>query len=259
MRNWWHGARQKAESFPVFMAEEYLGQVEPNCKNCTLAPLDKRNAQFRGHRVPFSDPQAGTFRIGDWSPQPATRISAWSVSLAPSTPQCCATSWFLSARAATPRATRISRRCFAYAERTARASALAEPSCTRPQLKRCSTVDAIGEVLPWQRWTINFLVLLGATWAFTRLDLRMAFPFDFILMIGIYVAAQTTFTIFHLWFPFLETLLGVSSALPCGVAWQYVKANLLRSETEKQRAQLMSAVFEVRRPAGGQRHLGPAR
>jgi adenylate cyclase len=37
----------------------------------------------------------------------------------------------------------------------------------------------------------------------------------------------------------METLLGVAAALPCGVAWQYVKANLLRSETEQQRLQLM--------------------
>jgi adenylate cyclase len=45
--------------------------------------------------------------------------------------------------------------------------------------------------------------------------------------------------VFHLWFPYLETILGVAAALPCGVAWQYVKANLLRSETEQQRKQLM--------------------
>ena len=64
--------KQKAASFPVFMAEEYLAQVDPQCKNCTLQQVDKGNAQFRGYRVPFRNPEARTFRIGDWSPHPAS-------------------------------------------------------------------------------------------------------------------------------------------------------------------------------------------
>ena len=71
--------KQKAESFPVFLAEEYLAQVDPQCKNCILQPLNKNTALFRGYRVPFHDPDAGTFRIGDWSPHPAQHISAWDV------------------------------------------------------------------------------------------------------------------------------------------------------------------------------------
>jgi adenylate cyclase len=67
----------------------------------------------------------------------------------------------------------------------------------------------------------------------------MAFALAGVFIAAIYAAAQILFSAFHLWFPYLETLLGVAAALPCGVAWQYVKANLLRSETEKQRAQLM--------------------
>jgi adenylate cyclase len=67
----------------------------------------------------------------------------------------------------------------------------------------------------------------------------MAFALAAVLIPAIYAAAQILFTAYHLWFPYLETLLGVAAALPCGVAWQYVKANLLRSETEKQKTQLM--------------------
>jgi adenylate cyclase len=44
-------------------------------------------------------------------------------------------------------------------------------------------------------------------------------------------------------------MLGVSSALPLGVAWQYVKANLLRSETELQRTQLMELFSRYVDPA----------
>ena len=41
--------KNPAESFPVFMAEEYLAQVDPHCANCILRPLNKHAAQFRGH------------------------------------------------------------------------------------------------------------------------------------------------------------------------------------------------------------------
>jgi adenylate cyclase len=44
-------------------------------------------------------------------------------------------------------------------------------------------------------------------------------------------------------------MLGVGAALPCGVAWQYVKANLLRSETELQRTQLMELFSRYVDPA----------
>jgi class 3 adenylate cyclase len=98
---------------------------------------------------------------------------------------------------------------------------------------------AIGEVPVWIQWCVNFGLLFAATWVFTRLQLKMAFALAAVFIPAIYAAAQILFSAFHLWFPYLETLLGVAAALPCGVAWQYVKANLLRSETEKQREQLM--------------------
>ena len=72
-------SRKAAESFPVFLAQQYLAQVEPNCKNCTLQPLDAHHASFRGYRVPYADPVEKTVRLGHWSPTPVKRISAWDV------------------------------------------------------------------------------------------------------------------------------------------------------------------------------------
>jgi adenylate cyclase len=241
--------KQKAESFPVFMAEEYLGQVDPNCKNCTLTPLDKRNASFRGHRVPFSDPDAGTFRIGDWAPHVATHISAWSVLTGAVDPNLLQNKLVLIGQSSDAARDQDFSPLFRVRAANGARERLGGTELHAAAIETLLNGHAIGEVLPWQRWTINFLVVLGAAWAFTRLDLRMAFALDAIVMVAICVVAQTTFTEFHLWFPYLETILGVSSALPCGVAWQYVKANLLRSETEKQRAQLMSLFSRYVDPA----------
>lgn len=231
--------KQKAESFPVFMAEEYLAQVDPNCKNCTLTPLNRRNAMFRGHRVPFTDPEAGTFRIGDWAPQVATHISAWSVLTDKVDQAALQNKLVLIGQSSDAARDQDFSPLFRVRGANGARERIGGTELHAAAIDTLLDGHAIGEVLPWQRSTINFLVFLGAAWAFTRLHLRIAFALDAIFMIAIYLAAQTAFTNFHLWFPYLETILGVSSALPLGVAWQYVKANLLRSETEQQRAQLM--------------------
>jgi adenylate cyclase len=241
--------QKKAQSFPVFMAEEYLAQIDPNCKNCTLTPLDKRNAMFRGYRVPFSDADAATFRIGDWAPHVATHISAWSVLTGAVDPAALQNKLVLIGQSSDAARDRDFTPLFRVRGVNGKRERLGGTEIHAAAIETLLNGHAIGEVLPWQRWTINFLVLLGAAWAFTRLDLRMAFALDAVVMIAICVTAQTVFTEYHLWFPYLETLLGVSSALPCGVAWQYVKANLLRSETEQQRAQLMSLFSRYVDPA----------
>ncbi|MGP8250715.1 MAG: CHASE2 domain-containing protein [Terracidiphilus sp.] len=245
----WGAQKHKGESFPVFMAEEYLAQVDPNCKNCTLMPFDKRNAMFRGHRVPFSDPEAGTFRIGDWAPHPATHISAWSVLTGTVDPAALQNKLVLIGQSSDAARDQDFTPLFRVRGANGARERLGGTELHAAAIETLLDGHAIGEVLQWQRWTINFLVLLFATWTFTRLHLRMAFALDAIIIIAIYIAAQTTFSNFHLWFPYLETMLGVSSALPCAVAWQYVKANLLQSETEQQRKQLMELFSRYVDPA----------
>ena len=245
----WGAQKHKGESFPVFMAEEYLAQVDPNCKNCTLTPLDKRNAMFRGHLIPFSDPEAGTFRIGDWAPHPAAHISAWSLLTGTVDRAALQNKLVLIGQSSDAARDQDFTPLFRVRAANGARERIGGTELHAAAIETLLDGHAIGEVLLWQRWTINFLVLLLATWAFTRLQLRMAFAFGAIMMIGIYINAQTAFSHFHLWLPYLETMLGVAAALPCGVAWQYVKANLLRSETEQQRAQLMELFSRYVDPA----------
>jgi adenylate cyclase len=199
--------------------------------------------------VPFSDPEAGTFRIGDWAPHVATHISAWSVLTGAVNPAALQNKLVLIGQSSDAARDQDFSPLFRVRAANGTRQRLGGTELHAAAIETLLDGHAVGEVLPWQRWTINFLVLFGASWAFTRLNLRMAFAADVILFVCIYIAAQIAFSKFHLWFPYLETMLGVSAALPCGVAWQYVKANLLRSETEKQRAQLMSLFSRYVDPA----------
>ena len=231
--------KQKAESFPVFMAEEYLAQVDPQCRNCTLKALDKGNAQFRGYRVPYRDPQARTFRIGDWSPHPAQHISAWDVLTGAVAPAQLRNKLVLIGQGSDAARDRDFSPLFRVRLSNDKRERIAGTELHAAAIATLLNGHAIGEVPVWIQWCVNFGLLFAATWVFTRLQLKMAFALAAVFIPAIYAAAQILFSAFHLWFPYLETLLGVAAALPCGVAWQYVKANLLRSETEKQREQLM--------------------
>ena len=228
----------KAESFPVFLAEQYLAQVDPVCKNCTLQPLDKKNAQFRGYRVPLRDIDAKTFRIGDWSLHPAVHISAWDV-LTGVTPMTQLHNKLVLIGQGSDAARDRDFSPLYRTEVNGKRQQIAGTELHAAAIETLLHGHAIGEVPTWIRWCANLIVIGAATWVFTRVRLSVAFALTVVFMLAVYIPTQILFTVYHLWFPNLETLLGVAAALPCGVAWQYVKANLLRSETEQQRKQLM--------------------
>jgi adenylate cyclase len=241
--------KQKAESFPVFLAEQYLAQVDPQCKNCTLQPLNKGNVQFRGYRVPLHDREAGTFRIGDWSLHPAVHISAWDVLTGVTPPAQFHNKLILIGQGSDAARDRDFSPLFRTLQSNGKRQQIAGTELHAAAIETLLNGHAIAEVPAWVRWFVNFVLIAAATWVFTRVRLRVAFALTAIFLVAIYVPTQILFTAFHLWFPNLETLIGVAAALPCGVAWQYVKANLLRSETEEQRKQLMEMFSRYVDPA----------
>ena len=228
-----------AESFPVFVAEQYLAQVEPDCKNCTLQPLDKRNARFRGFRVPYADPVTRSFLIGHWSPEPAEHISASDILSGTVDPDRLRNKLVLIGQSSDAARDQHFTPLFRVARRDGKRERIGGTALHAAAIETLLHGDAIRTVPLWWQRSFNLVLLALTTWIFTRVRLRLAFGFALLFMVCIYVLAQTLFTSFHLWLPYLATEIGVLAALPCGVAWQYVKANLLRSETEKQRAELM--------------------
>ncbi|MGC2619890.1 MAG: adenylate/guanylate cyclase domain-containing protein [Acidobacteriaceae bacterium] len=232
--------KRPAETFPVFLAEQYLAQIEPNCTtNCLLRPVNSRAAQFHGHRVPYDDPGPPTFRIGDWSPMPAQHISAWDVLSGAVGAAQLQNKLVLIGQSSDAARDLAFTPLFRVAQSDGKRERMGGTALHAAAISTLLDGHAIGEVPTWLQWVINLLVLGAATWIFTRLRLRMAFALGAAFIVAVYIAAQLLFSGFHEWFPYLGTLIGIAAALPLGVAWQYVKANLLRSETEQQRAQLM--------------------
>jgi class 3 adenylate cyclase/CHASE2 domain-containing sensor protein len=232
------GKRPK-ESFPVFLAEQYLANTEPDCKNCVLQTLDKGNAQFRGHPVPYADPAAKTFLIGHWSPQPAQHIPAWDVLTGAVSPGKLANKLVLIGQSSDAARDQDMTPIFRVAQRDGKRKRLGGTELHAAAIATLLEGSAVRTASLLAQRSFNLILLAAATWLFSRVRLRLAFGFAGLFLAAIYVVAQTLYSDFHLWLPYLSTELGVLAALPCGLAWQYVKANILQSESEKQRSELM--------------------
>jgi adenylate cyclase len=231
--------KRPSESFPVFMAEQYLAQVDPNCTDCILRSLNARHAQFRGHKVPYDSLTAKTFRIGNWAPQPMLHVPAWSVLTGKIDPTQLQNKLVLIGQSSDAARDQDFTPLFRVAQSDGKRARMGGTALHAAAIATLLDGRAIGEVPAMAQWIVNVLVLCAATWVFTRLRLKLAFVCEGVFILAVYLAAQFLFSAFHLWYPYLGTLIGLVAALPCAVAWQYVKANLLRSETEQQRAQLM--------------------
>lgn len=231
--------KQPRKSFPVFLAEQYLAQIEPDCKDCTLRPLDKRAAQFRGFRVPYADAAAKTFLIGYWAPEPAEHISASNVLNGSVKAEQLQNKLVLIGQSSDAARDQDFTPLFRVAQHDGRRERIGGTALHAAAIETLLRGYAIRTVSIWSQRTFNLILLTAVTWIFTRVRLRLAFGFALLFMTCVYALAQSLFTDFHIWLPYLATELGIVAALPCGLAWQYLKANLLRSETEKERAELM--------------------
>ena len=231
--------KNPAESFPVFMAEEYLAQVDPHCANCILRPLNKHAAQFRGHPVPYANLVTRTFRIGDWSPRPSVHVSAWDVMQGTVPASRFRNKLVLIGQSSDAARDQHFTPLFRVRGPDGKRERIAGTELHAEAIETLLNGHTIGTVPRWAQ-LVCILALLGfATWLFTVTRLRYAVFITIAFLLGIYSVAQILFSGFHVWFPWLAPEIGVAAALPCGVGWQYIKANLLRSETEKMRLQLM--------------------
>ncbi len=231
--------KKPAESFPVFMAEEYLAQVDPSCKNCMLQPLNKYAAEFRGHKVPYANLQTRTFRIGDWNPRPTEHVSAWDVLQNKLPASTFANKLILIGQSSDAARDQHFTPLFRVRGPDGKRERIAGTELHGEAIETLLNGDAIGAVPKWAQRVITVLLLGLATWLFTTTRIRYSPLIAIGFMLCLYLVAQLLFTEFHLWLPWLAPEIGLAASLPCGIGWQYLKANVLRSETEKSREQLM--------------------
>src|SRR5271163_3135640 len=231
--------RKSAESFPVFLAQQYLAQIEPNCKNCTLKPLDKGHASFRGYSVPYDDPVAMTVRIGHWSPNPVKRISAWDVLSGAVPDSDLRNKLVLIGQGSDAARDQHFTPIFRVAQKDGRRERIPGTALHAAAIQTLLDGTAIGSVPTWLLWSVNFAVVVVAVYLVVVLSLRGAFISNLLFIMGIYLVAQFLFTYDRIWYPYLTTIIATAAAMPLGLAYQYFSERVLHSESEAQRTQLM--------------------
>ncbi len=232
-------SKRIAESFPVFVAQQYLAQVEPKCTNCTLQPLDARHATFRGRPVPYADPVEKTVRIGHWSPNPVRRISAWEVLSGAAPASAFEGKLVLIGQGSDAARDRYFTPLFRVAQPDGRRERIAGTALHAAAIQTLLDGTSIATTPAWLLWSVNFAVVAVAAYLVVIFSLRGGFISNFLLLLGIYLVAQYLFTSARIWFPYLTTIIATAAALPMGLAYQYFSQHVLYSESEEQRSQLM--------------------
>jgi adenylate cyclase len=226
-------------SFPVFLAEQYLAAVEPDCKNCTLKPLDAKHATFRGNRIPYDDLQMKSVRIGHWSPNPVKQISAWDVLSGQAPDSEFHNKLVLIGQGSDAARDQDFTPIWRVAQKDWRRHRMAGTALHAEAIQTLLDGTAIGSTATWLVWSINFVVVAGAVYLVVILSLRGGFISNILLLLAIYAVAQCLFTYLRIWFPYLTTTIATAAALPLGLAYQYFSERVLHSESEEQRTQLM--------------------
>src|SRR5271170_1350914 len=232
-------SKKIAESFPVFLAQEYLAQVDRNCKNCTLTPLDKGHASFRGFSLPYNDRAQKTVLIGHWSPKPVKDISAWEVLSGQAPASDFANKLVLIGQGSDAARDQHNTPIFRVAQPDGRRERIPGTALHAAAIQTLLDGTTIGSVPTWLLWALNFVVVAAAAYLVMILSLRGGFLSNFLFLLGIYVVAQYLFTFVRIWYPYLTTIIATALAMPLGLAYQYFSERVLHSESEEQRTQLM--------------------
>ena len=234
-----------AESFPVFLAQQYLAQEEPECKadpeskNCTLQSVDIGHASFRGHPVPYADPEAKSVRLGHLSAKPVREVSAWDVLSGKVRGTDFEGRLVLIGQGSDAARDQHFTPVFRVAQADGKRARIPGTALHAAAIETLLDGGAIGSVPNWLLWSVNFGIVAVAVYLVVILSLRGAFLSNFLFLIGIYIGAQYVFNNGRIWFPYLTTVIATAAAMPLGLAYQYFSERVLHSESEKQRAQLM--------------------
>jgi adenylate cyclase len=226
-------------SFPVFLAEQYLAAIEPDCKDCSLKPLDEKHATFRGKPVPYDDPVGKTVRIGHWSPNPVKHISAWDVLSGQAPASEFRDKLVLIGQGSDAARDQHFTPLFRISQKEWHRERIPGTALHAAAIETLLDGTAIASTPTGLLWSINFVVVAGAVYLVVILSLRGGFISNVLILLGIYLVAQYLFTGLRIWFPYLTTTIATAAALPLGLAYQYFSERVLHSESEAQRTQLM--------------------
>jgi adenylate cyclase len=231
--------KKTAGSFPVFLAEQYLANKEPDCKDCMVKPLDANHATFRGLPVPYDDPVVKTVRIGHWSPNPVKQISAWDALSGQVTDSDFRGKLVLIGQGSDAARDQWFTPIFRVAQPDGRRARIPGTALHAAAIQTLLDGTAIGSTPVWLLWSVNFVIVAAAAYLVMILSLRGGFISNVLILLGTYLVAQYLFTNERIWFPYLTTIIATAAALPLGLGYQYFSERILHSESEEQRTQLM--------------------
>ena len=238
--NLFYDGPPRAESFPLFLAEQYSGGA--------ITQIDRNRFSFLGHTL-YSDYELGTMLIGSWSQQPAPTIPAWKLLTGAVPPDALTGKLVLIGQTNDAARDRLLTPVFRHADADGRRLRLGGTEILAASIRSLLEGKVVRPANPLLRWTVVFLVCCLA--AFLILALPTAWGVAVWLLLSLLpsVLAVWLYARFRYWLPFLPVQAGVAVTLPLSLGLQFVSERLVSHEAREQRKQLMKLFSSYVDPA----------
>ena len=231
----------RAESFPLFIAEQYTGQ--------TMESADRRKFRFLGRTMYFAEQEHSTILIGSWQKHPVTTIPAWKILAGQVPAEAIAGKLVLIGQTNDAARDTWFTPLFRHAE----------PNQTRPReggteilaaairsLLEGTVVEPVTQPVVWAwvlvvSWASSFL-LLALRPAYGVFSTATLMTLPCLLSVVFYAKAKY-------WLPFLPVQIAVAATLPLSLGLQFVLERIVAREAHEQRKQLMTLFSSYVDPA----------
>jgi adenylate cyclase len=231
----------RSESFPLFLAEQYSGDV--------VSQADRNGLNFLGHRLYYADYRTGSVLIGSWAQQPVPTIPAWKL-LVGAVPQDALTGKLVLIGQTNDAARdRLLTPVFRHAEADGRRLRLGGTEILATAIRSLLEGKVVRPAIPLVRWTTVLLVCWLS--AFLILALRTVWGLCFAVVLAALSSALAVwlYAKYRYWLPFLPVQAGVGITLPMSLGLQFVLEQLVSHEAREQRKQLMTLFSSYVDPA----------
>ncbi len=230
-----------AESFPLFLAEQYSGSA--------IRSIDRNRASFLGHTLYYADWRTGSVLIGSWSQRPVTTIPAWKVLTGVVAPGALTGKLVLIGQTNDAARDRLLTPVFRHAEPDGSRLRLGGTEIMAAAIRSLLEGKVVRPANLLVRWLTVFLICWAA--AFLILALRTTWGVCVAVLLAILpsLLAVWLYSRYRYWLPFLPVQAGVGVALPLSLGLQFLTEQLVSREAREQRKQLMSLFSSYVDPA----------
>jgi class 3 adenylate cyclase/CHASE2 domain-containing sensor protein len=228
-------------SFPLTLAQQFAGQ--------SIQPGDRNYAVFLGHKVPYSNADLKTFRIGSWGREPGLIVPAWKLLAGQVPPQTFTDKLVLigqtSSASSDTHLTPLFRMSGPNGVRLNMGGTMIHASAIRTLLEgRTVRLPSLGVFL--------LCMLVICTVAATLLlscELNVGLIGLIAVMLVVHGLTWLLYARWRLWMPWLPMETGLVLALPVTLGVRFLEERVISREANKQRSQLMGLFSSYVDPA----------